>query len=311
MLYRHGPHVTEWFINSPLGLEQGFTLTRRPAGRGELRLALDLAGDLVPRLEAGELAFADRAGQTRLRYGALAAYDADGRALPARMALDGTRLLLAVDDAGARYPVVVDPLFAAETKLTADDGAADDEFGWSVALDGDTALVGAPNANLPDKLRAGAAYLFDSTVDLALIKQVNTDSVPQGDTFEYSLHVTNQDAETDATGVTLTDPLPAGVSYVADDSNCAVSGATVTCDLGTLSKAGGTASVHITVQATAAPGTTLTNTASVTADQSDTNPANNTDSETTLVNPKSGGGALSPLALLLGLAAVAYRRRGR
>src|SRR5690606_31956784 len=120
VLYRHGPHVTEWFINSPLGLEQGFTLTRRPAGRGELRLALDLAGDLVPRLEAGELAFADRAGQTRLRYGALAAYDADGRALPARMALDGTRLLLAVDDAGARYPVVVDPLFAAETKLTAD-----------------------------------------------------------------------------------------------------------------------------------------------------------------------------------------------
>lgn len=32
-----------------------------------------------------------------------------------------------------------------ETKLTASDGAIDDEFGVSVAIDGDTALVGAEN----------------------------------------------------------------------------------------------------------------------------------------------------------------------
>ena len=30
-----------------------------------------------------------------------------------------------------------------ETKLTAKDGTARDAFGWSVAIDGDTVLVGA------------------------------------------------------------------------------------------------------------------------------------------------------------------------
>ena len=40
-------------------------------------------------------------------------------------------------------------------KLTASDGAADDEFGYSVAMDGDTVVVGAPNHGGP-----GAAYVF-------------------------------------------------------------------------------------------------------------------------------------------------------
>ena len=46
-----------------------------------------------------------------------------------------------------------------ETKLTASDAAADDEFGVSVAIDGDTVVVGA---NLDDHVAvdAGAAYVF-------------------------------------------------------------------------------------------------------------------------------------------------------
>ena len=42
------------------------------------------------------------------------------------------------------------------SKLTADDGVANDELGYSVAIDGDTAVVGAPGANA-DK---GAAYVY-------------------------------------------------------------------------------------------------------------------------------------------------------
>ena len=42
------------------------------------------------------------------------------------------------------------------SKLTADDGADDDEFGYSVAIDGNTAVVGAPGSNS----NAGAAYVF-------------------------------------------------------------------------------------------------------------------------------------------------------
>ena len=44
-------------------------------------------------------------------------------------------------------------------KLTATDGAAGDEFGWSVALSGDAAIVGAPfDADAGDA--SGSAYLF-------------------------------------------------------------------------------------------------------------------------------------------------------
>ena len=44
-------------------------------------------------------------------------------------------------------------------KLTASDGAAGDSFGWSVALDSDTVVVGA-SANLAGSTATGAAYVF-------------------------------------------------------------------------------------------------------------------------------------------------------
>jgi hypothetical protein len=46
-------------------------------------------------------------------------------------------------------------------KLTASDAAATDEFGWSVAILGSTALVGAPF----EHLKAGAAYVFARSGD--------------------------------------------------------------------------------------------------------------------------------------------------
>jgi FG-GAP repeat len=46
-------------------------------------------------------------------------------------------------------------------KLTASDAAATDEFGWSVAILGSTAFVGAPF----EHLKAGAAYVFARSGD--------------------------------------------------------------------------------------------------------------------------------------------------
>jgi uncharacterized protein (DUF2345 family) len=71
------------------------------------------------------------------------------------MEVRGEELLLRVDDAGARYPIVVDP-FVQQAKLTASGGAEDDEFGFSVAISGDTVVVGAPGKNSFQ----GAAYVF-------------------------------------------------------------------------------------------------------------------------------------------------------
>ena len=45
-------------------------------------------------------------------------------------------------------------------KLTASDGAASDEFGWSVAVDGDTVVVGAPYDDHYSSANRGSAYVF-------------------------------------------------------------------------------------------------------------------------------------------------------
>jgi hypothetical protein len=45
-------------------------------------------------------------------------------------------------------------------RLTAADGAAEDKFGWSVSLSGDTAVVGAPYAHVSGNADQGAAYVF-------------------------------------------------------------------------------------------------------------------------------------------------------
>ena len=53
-----------------------------------------------------------------------------------------------------------------ETKLTVENGAANDEFGASVAIDGDTAVVGAPRGDTKDAdgnvitADAGVVYVF-------------------------------------------------------------------------------------------------------------------------------------------------------
>jgi len=52
---------------------------------------------------------------------------------------------LVVEDEGACYPVTIDPLvWGEQARLTASDGAEGDKFGASVAIWGDTAVVGAP-----------------------------------------------------------------------------------------------------------------------------------------------------------------------
>jgi len=56
-----------------------------------------------------------------------------------------------------------------QTKLGAADGDEGDQFGQSLAVDGDTAVVGAPADENSNGLNAGAAYVFtlDSSPSLA------------------------------------------------------------------------------------------------------------------------------------------------
>ena len=168
--YRRGgtaeaPLLSEWYVNGPLGLEQGFTLAAPPPGTdrdaGDLRLVLGLSGNLAPVLgpDGRDLRWDDAAGAVVLSYHGLYAYDATGRALPARLHMAGRRLAIHVADGDAVYPLTIDPLLSSETKLTASDGAMNDFFGTSVVIGGDTAIVGAWGDDTVGS-NSGAAYVF-------------------------------------------------------------------------------------------------------------------------------------------------------
>jgi hypothetical protein len=149
---RAWPPITEWYVNQAAGLEQGFTIDAPPGIRSEgeqLRLALELASDLTLELSRGGQAIAlkNANGEVALSYGGLYAYDAQGRELPSQMKLSKGQVILEVDDEKAVYPVTIDPTFSQQAKLLHNGGAAFDFLGSSVAIDGDTAVVGAHGAS--------------------------------------------------------------------------------------------------------------------------------------------------------------------
>jgi uncharacterized repeat protein (TIGR01451 family) len=159
--YQRGT-LTEWYVNVGPAIEQGFTVTEKPAGSGPLALHFELRTDLAPILspDARSLSFAAPDG-ARLRYSDLAAFDARGVQLPARFVLGQGSLVLEVDDSGAQYPLTIDPLIYMEAKQVAFDALTDDGYGASVAVDVDTAVVGAPGDDDPVAGDGtGAAYVY-------------------------------------------------------------------------------------------------------------------------------------------------------
>ncbi|HSB11688.1 MAG TPA: FG-GAP repeat protein, partial [Blastocatellia bacterium] len=159
--------LTEWYINDPRGLEQGFTLAEPPAAEdgqmgGFLVLTMAVESNLEPKPspQGDSITFVSTDGEVRLRYSGLKAWDATGRQLPGRIEASEGKIALVVDDADAVYPVTVDPLIFSETKLTASDAAGGDLFGASVAISGETIVVGAPNGDTAAGFDSGSAYVF-------------------------------------------------------------------------------------------------------------------------------------------------------
>ena len=154
------PGLSEWYLNGPLGLEQGFTITHAPAGTqgGPLTLALDLSSSAPATLAAGHKGFTvGGSGPGSIAYTGLSVVDASGRVLPSRLQISGGQLLISVDAGGASYPVKVDP-FIQQAALTGTGASGNARFGASVALsaDGNTALVGGWRDNFEE----GAAWVF-------------------------------------------------------------------------------------------------------------------------------------------------------
>jgi hypothetical protein len=195
--YRWSADLEEWFINDSHGLEHGFTL-RKPA---DLRLAV--RGGLLVSGSGSTVQFADRSGAAVMSYSNLKAWDADGRVLPARMeAQVGNVVHLIVDDRGARYPVIIDPI-AQTAYLKASNTGADgpflpggDKFGTSVAASGDTVIVGAPaedsnatgvNGNQADNSAggSGAVYVFTYSRDSGMWNQEAYLKASNAEAYDY------------------------------------------------------------------------------------------------------------------------------
>ena len=126
-----------------------------------------------------------------------------------------------------------------------------------------------------------------NSADVAIVKTATPNPVTQGTPLTYSLAVTNN-GPASATNVTVTDTLPSAVTYLSANTtqgSCSEAGGTVTCLLGTMANAG-TATITI-LTLPGAPGM-VTNTATVTADQTDPVPANNSSSQTETITFSTG-----------------------
>ncbi|HMF05204.1 MAG TPA: DUF11 domain-containing protein [Acidimicrobiia bacterium] len=123
-----------------------------------------------------------------------------------------------------------------------------------------------------------------TSADLAVTKADSPDPVTAGTDLTYTIGVKNNGPSHTGGDVTVTDPLPAGTTFVsATPSVGSCSGTTtVSCDLGPMAS-GASASITVVVHVDAAvpEGATLANTASVSSATSDPNTENNSATEET------------------------------
>ncbi len=157
-------NITEWYLNKPEGIEQGFTLhaplTKTQQTSDELRVVMELSDGWNVTAERGNQAITLEQGGTELRYDKLQTLDATGRELASRMEVSGNELALIVNDADAVWPITIDPTLTQQTQLIANNGGGFDHFGAAVAISEDTAVVGVPDSDPSAKPNAGAVYVF-------------------------------------------------------------------------------------------------------------------------------------------------------
>jgi len=237
--YQWNDYLRESWVNSETDLEQWFQLEQRPPGAqsGQLLiLEMTLATDLAASQQRNVLSFVNDAGTT-ISYNNLKAWDASGRALPARMQLAANTLSLIIDDSDASYPLAIDPSFEQQAYFKASNTDVNDLFGNSVAISDDTLVVGAfsedssatginGNQNNNTATGAGAAYVFTRSGTVwsqqAYLKASNSSG---GDFFGASVAISGDTIvvgafyeDSNATGVngdqSNNSVLEAGAAYV-------------------------------------------------------------------------------------------------
>ncbi|MET0231911.1 MAG: FG-GAP repeat protein [Rhodanobacteraceae bacterium] len=140
------------------------------------------------------------------------------------IAFDGSRLLVGTDNAtiddrpgqGSAYVLEeAGDQWQIVHKLVASDGEAFDAFGWSVAIEGDVALVGARGVTIGDDTFRGAvyAYAFDGSTWNERQKLIADDGTA-GAWFGHSLALRGATALVGAYGANVDDHEEQGAAYV-------------------------------------------------------------------------------------------------
>ncbi|HEY4279003.1 MAG TPA: DUF11 domain-containing protein [Conexibacter sp.] len=122
--------------------------------------------------------------------------------------------------------------------------------------------------------------------DLSVVKTAMSSPAVPGTSMSYQLVVRNSGPDT-AVNASVSDSLPAGLTFVSASPGCSASGQSVTCALGDLATG---ASKTLTVNAAVAwslDAGTLENTATTTSDTGDPNPGNNSSTARVPVDPQA------------------------
>jgi len=174
------------------------------------------------------------------------------------------------------------------TSFNSDSSAQNSAAGVVIQADGNIVVAGAASTDSTYRDIVLARYLGDPTAaagaDLAVTQAVSANPALAGTSLTYTLTVTNHGPDS-ATGVTLTDTLPAGVVFLSATASQGIStqaNSVLTCNLGILAN-GSSAMVTLTVNLPSAG--MINNTAGATANQPDPDPSNNSAGATEMVNP--------------------------
>ncbi len=190
-------------------------LTASDGSEGDVfGISASLSGDTVvigadlneeKGFNAGAAYVFTRSGNTWSQQAKLTASDgAEGDIFGVRVALDGNTALISarrddddtmgVDSGSAYIFTRTGSTWSQQAKLTAPDGTADDRFGRSVTLVGDTAVIGAMFQDEKGK-NSGSAYVFKRFgKKWKLETQLTADDGAEGDVFGWYVSLSDNTA---------------------------------------------------------------------------------------------------------------------
>jgi uncharacterized repeat protein (TIGR01451 family) len=147
-----------------------------------------------------------------------------------------------------------------------------------------TATVAATNEAQADQSdNSSTATLTVNCPDVTVRKTADTGTISAGDTASFTIEVSNNGAGI-ARGVTLSDTLPAGITWSETSAECSISGGVLTCNFGDLAP-GASRSVTVSGTTDAADCGVLENTATVAAtNEAQADQGNNSSGDSVAVN---------------------------